>query len=163
MVNLKEPTSAKFWSVFFKQPIAILLFCTLLIFGILSGLKLVSIKNVSLRYIPFFWGKTLSAFETFGLGILLVLTFFFAYSLFRALRQRLLHFPTKSIMVKKMKINYYKVLFVINWLIHLMLAFFFGWLSGSSVVRESIWMGSGFILILTHGTTSYIKNDFNFF
>lgn len=159
MISLKEPKDV-LSTKFLKQPIAILVFCTLLIFGILSSLKLVKIKNVSLRYIPFFWGKTLSAFEAFGVAILFVLSYFFLYSLFRSVRQRILGFPTKSFMVGKFNINYNKMLFVINWLIHLMLAFFFSWLSGSSIVRECIWIGSGYLLLTAHATACYIKNDF---
>lgn len=159
MINLKEPKDV-FSEKFLRHPIAILIFCTLLIFGILGCLKLVTIKNVSLRHIPFLWGKTLSAFEAFGVAILLVLSYFFLYSLFRSVRQRLLGFPTKTFMVGKFNVNYNKMLFLINWLIHLMLAFFFSWLSDSAIVRECIWIGSGYLLMTAHATACYIKNDF---
>lgn len=85
MIDLKEPKT-KFCETILKRPIIILLFLTLLMFGILSGLKVMALKGVKMRYIKFIGSKTLSAFETFWLAVLFVLTFFFLYSLVRSIR-----------------------------------------------------------------------------
>lgn len=140
-----------------------LVFCTLLIFSILSGLKLIKIKGVTLRHIEFVNNKTLSAFETFWLAVLVVMSFFFGFSLYRSVNQRLLKFPVREYFMGTCSISYYKLLFVINWAIHLCLALFFYWLTDSKLVRECIWIGSAFLLVALHATTCYIKNSFAFF
>jgi hypothetical protein len=58
-IDLSEPPKT-FWAKFYKKPVTSLIFCTLIVYGMLSTMKLVSIKNVKMAYIPFLFGKTLN-------------------------------------------------------------------------------------------------------
>lgn len=113
-----------------------------------------------MAFIPFLNGKTLNIIETFMFSIMVVLICFFAYSLYRSIRQRLMRFPTREYYFGTIAITYYKTLYILNFFMHIILAVFCGWLFDSGLVRECIWMGSATLLILMDGIISYIKNDF---
>lgn len=64
----------------------IYIFCTVGTFVTIWFVKSAKMNGVALTGIQFVYGKTLSMFEAYWVSVLLSLTFFLAYSLYRSIR-----------------------------------------------------------------------------